>query len=101
MLNYKLILSKKGQIAETLTWIFSTIIIVSVLILLTYLTGLVSNARSITVDLPSTISNVFSSGIDVDFGGSVILEGKTNLSHKLANNKNKGVIDKILIGENE
>ena len=101
MLNHKIIKNKKGQIGETLTWIFSTIIIIVVLILLTYLTGLVSNARSLTVNLPSTISNIFYPGVKADFGGSVVLEEKTELSHKLANNKNKGFIDKILGEENE
>ena len=61
-----------------------------------YSAGLISNARSITVDLVSTVSNFFYPDVDADFGGSVILEGKINLAHNLANNKNKGVIDKIL-----
>ena len=80
------IFNKKGEIPETLTWVFATPIIAGVLLSFIIIAGLLFGVKSISMG-----------DVQSDFNGnSLTLSTKTEISHEIAKDKNKEQIDNIL-----
>lgn len=83
MLKYKI--GKKAQIGPTLTWIFATLIIFSILAFFVFASIGLSKLKFIGVgELKSDLEKE-----------SLILEGKTNLAYEL-NSINKKIIEEAI-----
>jgi hypothetical protein len=79
--------NSKGQTGETINWVIATLVIIGILILFIYISTLMAKAKSLTVgDLNSDLSKK-----------NLILSEKTAFAHQLYGNKDKGVIDKIIL----
>ncbi len=81
MLNYDLLKTKKGQVAETITWVVATIIIIFLLITTIYISGLLGKGKDIS-----------KADIGLSSSDSEWIEVKTNLAY-LTNSENKVEID--------
>jgi hypothetical protein len=88
MLNYKL--NKRAQVGETVSWIVATLVIIGILIIFIYVSVLMSKVKVVGI---GAINFYSESGVD-------ILAQKTSFAYNLTNNKNKELIDGILLKEN-
>jgi hypothetical protein len=83
--------SKKGQAAETVSWLIATLVIVGILILFIYASVLMANVKGVSIgNLQTDLAKQ-----------SLVLTEKTNISNVIMSNKNKDTIDNILINENK
>jgi TRAP-type mannitol/chloroaromatic compound transport system permease small subunit len=78
--------NKKGQTGETISWIVATLVIIGILLIFIWISVLMSKVKIVKIgdvktDLPKEPQS---------------LNVKTALAHKIANGKNKEVIDNIL-----
>ncbi len=82
MLRY----NRSGQVGETASWLIATLIIIGILIIFIYISVLMAKVKVIGIgNLESDLRKE-----------SQVLMMKTSLSHELANDKNKEIIDNIL-----
>ncbi|MDD5012159.1 MAG: hypothetical protein PHQ66_00725 [Candidatus Nanoarchaeia archaeon] len=87
--NHK-IRDKKAQVGETVSWIVATVIVLGIMIFFIYVSILISKTKMIqTLNLQSDVADK-----------PELLMYKTSLSHQLAGNLNKEIIDNILKEEN-
>ena len=78
--------NKKGQTAETMTWIVATLVVIGILIIFIYLSILVSKTKIISVgDVQTDLQKE-----------SLVLSEKTSISNTIMSDKNKAQIDEIL-----
>jgi|WetSurMetagenome_2_1015567.scaffolds.fasta_scaffold806879_2 hypothetical protein len=79
--------NKQGQTGETISWVIATLVIIGILIIFLYISSTMAVAKKISIgDLITGLSH-----------NSLVLTEKTAIAHQLAGNKNKEVIDKIIL----
>ena len=89
MSNYRKIISKKGQIGETVTWIPATLIIIGILLIFIGISFLMSKSKAIGIG-----------DVKIDLGkNSEHLAIKTSMAEQL-NNQNKDKIENTLREQN-
>jgi len=82
--------TKRAQVSDTLTWIVATMIIVFVLLLFIYVSGLLGKAKNLERE-------IFGVNVEDDSSGGDLLEKKTEISL----NKDSSNRDKIVLWINE
>lgn len=85
--------SRSAQVGETVTWIVATIIIILTLVVFIFISSKIADLKNLGPNLNSK----FLKGDTITFNW---LEAKTSFAHKLAQDKNKIIIDEW-IKENE
>ncbi len=78
--------SSSGQVGETVSWIIATLVIIGILVIFIYISVLMSKIKG---------TGIISLKLNMEKENSILSE-KTLIAHKLADNKNKEVIDNIL-----
>lgn len=85
--------NRSAQVGETVTWIVATIIIIVTLVVFIFISSKIADLKNLGPNLNSK----FLKGDTITFNW---LEAKTSFAHKLAQDKNKIIIDEW-IKENE
>ena len=82
--------NKTAQIGETVTWVIASIIIIATLIVFVYLSSILATTNFLSLSNLKISNEEKSDQIDI----------KISIAHKLANDKNKKIIDEWIKNEN-